>query len=181
MVILRQVVQMSVLAEAISVIIPCSVLESKYPGGAAQYARDCPNATYCVDDHLTRVGFMAPADVRSFVERLQQVGLVHTRDGQAVDLVIVDQVQGPTACNWLEGGRHPDGYSAVWLAGTVPGWLSHPKGWKIRQSAELHFSANDKAESRFLGLSRDGNLETVLDFKTGKQVYVGRVPQRGNG
>jgi hypothetical protein len=48
------------------------------------------------------------------VERLESLGIVHQRDGRAADLVVVDQIHGPTSqCDWIEGGRHPDGYSAV--------------------------------------------------------------------
>jgi len=170
---------MSVLVEAISVVVPIPVLEAVYPGGVAQYERDCPNGTFCADEHLTRVGFMAPAEVRAFVERLESLGLVHLRDRQAVDLVVVDQVHGPTSpCDWIDGGKHPDGYSAVWRAGTVPGWFAHPKGWQLGQSTQLLLSPNSEAEERFLGLCRDNDLETVLDYKTGKQLYIGRVRPR---
>ena len=167
---------MSVLVEAISVIVPLTVLEAKYPGGAAQYERDCPNATYCADEHLSRVGFMAPEDVGIYVGRLERLGLLHVHESRAVDFVVVDQLKGPTTqCDWIEGGKHPDGYSAVWRAGTVPGWFAHPKGWKPGQSSQLTFTPNEEAEERFLRLARDRGLETLLDYKTGKQVYIGRV------
>jgi hypothetical protein len=170
---------MSVLVEAISVIVPITVLEAKYPGGVAQYERDCPNATYCADEHLTRVGFMAPADTLAFVERLERLGLVHLRDGRAVDIVVVDQLRGPTSvCDWIAAGRHADGYAAAWLAHTVPGWFAHPKGWTVDQSAQMRFVSNEEADERILGLSRDENLETVLDYETGKQLYIGRVRPR---
>jgi hypothetical protein len=167
---------MSVLVEAISVVVPIPVLEAAYPGGLAQYERDCPNGTFCADEQLTRIGFMTPADVGAFVERLESLGIVHQRDGRAADLVVVDQIHGPTSqCDWIEGGRHPDGYSAVWRAGTVPGWFAHPKGWRIGQSSQLIFAPDAEADERFLRLARDKNLETVLDYETGKQLYIGRV------
>jgi hypothetical protein len=37
------------------------------------------------------------------------------------------------------------------------------------------FAPNAEADERFLGLARDKNLETVLDYETGKQLYIGRV------
>ena len=72
---------MSIVIEAISVVVPIAVLESKYPGGAARYESDCPNGTYCADEHLSRIGFMVPADVRAFVEHLSHLGLVHQDEG----------------------------------------------------------------------------------------------------
>jgi hypothetical protein len=120
---------MSVLCEAISVIIPISVLDTKYPGGMDAYRRACPNATFCADLHLTRVGFMVPDDVRRFVERLLAARLIHLQRRSALDLVVVDQLRGPTTpCEWLMAGRHPAGYSAAWLSGTSPGALAHPNG-----------------------------------------------------
>ena len=82
---------MAVLVEAISVIIPLTVLDVKDPGGRAHYERDCPNKTFCADEYLSRVGFMVPDDVRAFVHGLSEIGLVHTDRGQAIDLVVVDQ------------------------------------------------------------------------------------------
>jgi hypothetical protein len=172
---------MSVLVEAISVIVPRVVLEAKYPGGTAQYQRDCPNRTYCADEHLTRIGFMAPADVQEFVSALEKVGLVHQRDGQALDLVVVDQRRGPTTpCRWVEAGRHPDGYSAAWLAGTIPGWFAHPKGWTVQNSKQLELSTTEEAEQRFLRIAREKNVETLLDYFTGKQMYMGRTNSANN-
>lgn len=93
---------MSVLAEAISVIVPRDVIVRKYPGGLVGYERDCPNRTYCADDHLTRVGFMNPTDVEAFVRRLTSLGFVHLSHGASIDLCVVDQHRGPTAaCAWL--------------------------------------------------------------------------------
>jgi len=167
---------MCVLVEAISVVVPIVVLERKYPGGAAQYERDCPNGTYCADENLARVGFMVPGDVGAFVERLSRSGLVFQLDGRSVDIVVVDQLHGPTTlCDWLESGRHPDGYSAAWLAGIEAGALAHPPGWTPAQSAAMKFVPNESARDRFLILANEENLDTVLDYETGKQSYRGRV------
>src|SRR5687768_15123906 len=96
---------MAVLVEGISVIILRARLESLYPGGWAAFVANCPNATLCADTWLARVGFMTPADVESFVERLAAAGLVFVRDGVAVDIAVVDQVGGTTvSCPWLEVG-----------------------------------------------------------------------------
>jgi len=67
---------MSVLAAAFSVVISVETLNRKYPGGAIQYARDCPNQTFCSDGLLTRVGLMTTDDMLSFVRSLEHHGLV---------------------------------------------------------------------------------------------------------
>src|SRR5262245_8919352 len=96
---------MAILVEAISVIVLRSRLESLYPGGWAGFVADCPNGTFCADSQIARVGFMSPADVQLWVDRLVATGLVFIRDGVAVDIAIVDQVGGTTVdCPWLEVG-----------------------------------------------------------------------------
>ena len=168
--------RVSVLVEALSVVGRREVLEKKYPGGVSGYERDCPNRTFCADDHLVRAGFMVPDDVRVFVESLATHGIVHLRHGKAVDIVVVDQFQGPTSpCDWIEGGRHPDGYSAVWLAGTIPGWFAHPVGWSPEQSARMNFASNEEVKERLLGLATRDGVDMVLDFKTGREGYIGRT------
>jgi hypothetical protein len=166
----------SVLAEALSVIVRRSTLETKYPGGVEGYRRDCPNATFCADKHLTRIAFMVPPDVQRWIDHLTRAGLIFVVNKQAVDFVVVDQRQGPTVpCSWIEGGRHPDGYSAVWLAGTIPGELEHPPRWTPAQSKSLGFISNAEVAERVLAIGRVGSTDVFLDFKTGKEVYVGRV------
>lgn len=167
---------MSVLAEALSVVVRRSVLDAKYPGGAAQYRLDCPNGTFCEDEHLTRVGFMTPEDVGVYITRLEREGLIFFVDGSVVDIAVVDQHIGPTAhCDWLAGGKYPDGYSAVWLAGTQPGFLAYPPGWTPEQSSELTFVSNEEVSERFFRLSETDYVETLLDFATGRVVYMGRT------
>lgn len=168
---------MSVLLEAISVIARRGTIEEKYPGGMAAYETHCPNKTFCADQHLVRIGFMTPADVEGFARVLASFGLVHLRQGEAIDFVIVDQFRGPTSpCVWIDGGRHPDGYSAAWLRGTVPGWFATPKGWTPLQSKQMHFVDSTDTGDRIVGLSSKENLDVVLDLKTGQERFIGRVP-----
>jgi hypothetical protein len=167
---------MSVLAEAINVIVRRSTLERKYLGGVAQYERDCPNGTFCMDAQLTRVGFMAPPDVQAFVERLTRLGLVFHDGEQFVDIAVVDEYQGPMApCSWLQGGRHPAGFTAVWHVGADPSPMACPAGWQIGQSSKLNFVPTSQFASRLLPLAKEGALDVVLDYSTGRQLYIGRT------
>lgn len=126
---------MSVLIEAISVVVRVSTIESRYPGGMEQYVADRPNQTLRFDGHLARVGFMSANDVGTFVERLRRAGLVFFEEGRFIDIAVVDQREGPTAtCDWLEFTTDPGGPSVAWLASTAPGALSTPRGWTPDQS-----------------------------------------------
>ena len=99
---------MAVLVEAISVVVRRDAINARYPGGWDGFLGIVPNATLCCDDHLAQVGFMAPADVEAFIHQLERGGLVFERDGRAVDLAVVDQLQGPMfSAEWLEFAHVP--------------------------------------------------------------------------
>ena len=167
---------MSVLVECISVIVRRETLERLYPGGAAAYERDCPNATFCADDQLTRVGFMTPADVRAFVGRLEALGFVLVGPDGFADVAIVDQRTGPTApCDWLRFGKHIAGYTMVWAPGTPPSPMNAPAGWNAGRTDQLHVTPSESASDYLVPLGRQGMLDVYLDTRTGKEVYVGRT------
>lgn len=87
---------MAVLVEAISVIVRRDAITARFSGGWHQFLAIVPNSTMCSDEDLARVGFMSPPDIEAFVRRLEKGGLTFVRDGQAVDIVVVDQMRGPT-------------------------------------------------------------------------------------
>jgi hypothetical protein len=124
---------MSILIEAISVIVRNEALASHYPGGVSGYAADCPNHTFCSDGRLARIGFLSPRDVRFFVEMLESHGLVGQHGAASIDIAIVDQNQGPDpCCLWLDFGHLPDGTAYCWPAGEEAGSLAVPHGWQPR-------------------------------------------------
>jgi hypothetical protein len=131
---------MSVLVEAINVIVCNETLERKYPGGLAAYEGDCPNRTFCADDYVTRVGFMRPEEVQAFVNQLVSLGLVFHDGEQFIDIAIVDQTVGLTApCEWLEVGKFPEGWVGCWLAGTQDEWTAFPEGRTPESVREADF------------------------------------------
>lgn len=87
---------MSVVCDVISVIVRISTLEEKYPGGFEAYGRAAP-ATFCSDEHLTRVGFVSAEEVSAFVEGLEEKGLIFFDGTECVDIAVVDQFAGATA------------------------------------------------------------------------------------
>ena len=167
---------MGVLAEAISVMVPVSVLDAKYPGGRVQYVDDAPNATYCCDCHLTRIGFMVPEDVQRFVGYLATCDIRHIVAGKSVDCVVVDQTRGPTApCEWLEFAVHEAGFGIAWIKGTPAQPMYAPDAWSIEQSQQVEFVAGADVPDRLVPLAREDGNDVYLDLATGREGYVGRV------
>lgn len=94
---------MAVLVEGLSVIVRRDAITARYPGGWPAFLDTAPNDTLCFDDDLACVGFMTPVDVGEYVGQLQSGGLTFLRDRAAVDMAVVDQMEGPTAqIHWLE-------------------------------------------------------------------------------
>ncbi len=163
---------MSVLILAYNVVVKRETVEQKYPGGIRQYARNSPNATYCHDDHLARIGFMAYDDALTFVKNLQEhLGF------EAQEIAIVDQMRGLLASrSWLECARHQDGWALCWLKGTDPTKLAAPAGWspeKARQGQMRFVSANEVNDLEFL--RHENNVDVYRNKATNQLEYVGRV------
>jgi len=145
---------MAVLVEGISVVVRKDSIENKMTGGDARFRLLIPNSPFCEDDLLTRVGFLNPAEVESFIDELMNVGLTFMEDGKSIDIAVCDQQRGPTiACEWLEfchitieGGK----VGAAWLfegerkgAGvhmqSTSMKLATPFGWKFKDSLSDKF------------------------------------------
>lgn len=172
---------MAVLIECINVIVRKSTLHEKYPGGVGQYAKDCPNPTFCADDHITRVGFMAPDDVGVFVEHLKRMGFIVLQQQKFCEIAIVDQNYGPTApCDWL-GFLYmlrPDLYGARFclLSDSNDVSLAVPSGWTYETSMTvkgLLVKTQDIAQLEFI--RHDNGMDVYHDRKTGKETYVART------
>lgn len=165
---------MSVLAEALSVVVRADILQTRYPGGLAGYARDCPNASLCCDGHLARVGFLSPHDVDFLLNVLEAHGVVHLAGGVAIDAVVVDQHEGPLSpCLWIEFGTDADGIACCRAADAPDVPLAVPIGWdrscheavvpatRDRAGRALH-TRDDSRMASYLG--RRGRLATSSAF-----------------
>lgn len=165
---------MSVLVEAISVVVRRTTLQEKYPGGFAAYRADCPNQTFCADAYLARVGFMDPSDVQQFVGHLQMRGLEFLVDGAVADIAVLDQLRGPTmSCEWLRFARNADGTALCWLNGEEPGDLAAPTGW---ESNGVQFC--DPAQDKRIARGGHDGLDVFEDPASEKQFFLGRVGKR---
>jgi hypothetical protein len=169
---------MAVLCEAISVVVPVSVLEGALPGGVAAYAGAVPNATFVSDGTVTRVGFLEPALMQDWVARLVSAGLRPVEDGRCVDVAVVDQVRGlPVPCDWLD--TTSDGTVRIaWWAGSDPGEVVVPHGWRRGQSEHL-FSVELPDLVRYDAHEADG-VQTLRDDRTGR-VLRRPVARAGEG
>jgi tetratricopeptide (TPR) repeat protein len=163
---------MSVLIEGYSVVVRNATLAAKYPGGVEGYRRDCPNGSFCADEHLSRIGFMVQSDAEVFVAELAAKGLTPSRKDAAEEVALVSGWGGfLRPCAWLEIGRW--GKAAIaWLAGTNRGDLHAPARWNADRS--LQYVPPEEAKRR-LEFVRSEDAVDVYRDKKGQEFYVGRV------
>ena len=98
----------------ISLIVPVSTLEAKYPGGLAQCLQDFgPVTGEAVElaDGLLRVSSMSPADTQVDCKHFESrglTGIVRTDDEETWgDFCVVDSLMGPTLrCTWIRLDRN---------------------------------------------------------------------------
>ncbi len=166
---------MAVPIEAFSVVVRNSTLEAKYPGGLAQYEADRPNATFCADEHLSRVGFMDKGDADFFAAELAAKGLTPSRDGKAEDVALVTSDGPKQPCDWLALARW-ENVTIAWLAGTDPGNLYAPVGWQPQQP--LEWMSDDEKKERLEYLRSEEAVDVYRHKLSGKEVYVGRTRGR---
>ena len=177
---------MAVLVEAISVIVRNDSVRRFFEGGWEAFVQTIPNRSFCADDAIARVGFMAPADVEAYVSVLEAGGLVFRRDGQAVDFAVVDQLHGPTvATPWLEYSKivvDDMVVSACWLAGEDFSELAVPDGWNFSNSLSRApgFVPSAEVDERMTILRREGGVDVYRDEQSGKEVFVGRPRMEGD-
>lgn len=127
---------MAVLVEGISVLVREDAINDKVEGGWRRFRMHVPNATLCYDGELARVGFLEPAQVRAYIEELEDLGLIYMEDEKPIDIVVCDQQRGPMVdCDWLQFARirfgKGDGQVAMaWL------WLGSSRGFGMHMPAK---------------------------------------------
>jgi hypothetical protein len=168
----------SVLVEALSVVVRRLTLDVSYPGGTDAYlaraANPCWKARFAIaDEALTCVSFLVPEPVVAWLVPLAEHGLIGVDDGELVDVATVDQRFGPTMpCDWLAVERGTDGVTRAWLASVPRGPLVVPNRWSPAISRRLVRSDDRDVPGRMLPLAVEetgrGAIETWLDFTTGQ-------------
>jgi hypothetical protein len=173
---------MSVLVEALSLVVPRKVLDVSYPGGADSFVQHMsePDAScrcVCADDKLVSASFIDSSAAAALAHKLTDLGMIQVDDHQFVEFAFVDQAVGPTMpCGWLEWKRHEDGYTTCWVAGSDPDALQVPENWTPEHSRRLTRTDIRDEPGRCVQLSDENGLEIWLDFQTGQMIEG--LPQR---
>ena len=131
--------RMAVLIEAISVVVRREAILRALDSWEAFKAL-ATNRTLCADSEVCRMGFMDPRDVERFIQVAETRDLVLQGDGRAIDIVVVDQLRGPTTrCDWVEFGHvpHESGTGRIACCRLNGSTLTHvamPDGWVYEES-----------------------------------------------
>jgi hypothetical protein len=166
---------MSILIEAVCLVIPRKNLDAQYPGGAERFLRhstarlSAEHRHVCMDDNLIALSYFSPDATDRAIVPLVQAGMIETEDHEFADFAIVDQRYGPTLpCSWLGWSRDSSGLTSAWLTGALPGELSTPEGWTLESSLKLKRIDIRNFPDRALKLADENGIETWLDFQTGQ-------------
>ena len=159
---------MAVLTEMYSVVIRVPTLVTRYPGGVESYATDCPNATFCSDGEVCRVGFMSWADTDAFMRSLRPYD-ISMETGTAA---IIREDKGLLQpCDWLEFQRI-DGTPLGKLAGSGVDVLVAPPGWVPGRHRVLTTEAELRQQER---VSDHDGVTTYRNRASGEELHVGRA------
>jgi hypothetical protein len=167
-------IPVSVLIEAICVVIPRQRLDLKYPGGTeaflARSARLSAEHRYlCMDQHLVCLSYFTPDAADRGIVPLVNARMTDIDNDEFGDVAIVDQRHGPILpCMWLDWSKDPKGFTSAWLAGELPGGLSAPDGWSVENSRSLCRLDIRTFPDRALKLADENGVQTWLDFNTGR-------------
>jgi hypothetical protein len=166
---------MSVLVEALSLIIPRKVLDVSYPGGTKAFLQKMevvpsPCRCACSDEMLVSVSFFGVADATVVGDQLLELGIVAVDNDRFYEMAFIDQAKGPTMrCDWIEWTRHAEGYTSCWLVGSEPGPFRAPAGWTPKQSRDLTFHDIRSEPGRCIKLADEPDgTEVWLDYQTGE-------------
>lgn len=168
---------MSVLVEAISLIIRRSSLDRKFRGGTGAFLNYCASRLSsehryaCADQNLVSLSYYTNDAAHRGAVPLLGAGLVEIENNAFADFAVVDQHFGPTdSCAWIEWSRDAAGFTSAWLAGELPGELCTPEGWTVEQSLQLKRADMSVLSDRALQLADENGVETWLDFATGRVI-----------
>ncbi len=168
---------LSVLVEALTLVVQRLSLEMSYPGGTdaflnAALSLDTPPRFICsADPQLVNLSFYDPKHVEPAVALLRDHGMIEVEDRKAIDFAYIDQRTGPTMpCDWIEWKQHRDGYTYAWVAGTKPGDMAAPEDWTPERSRDMVRSDIRDEDGRLYRLASEEGVDTYLDLTTGEQI-----------
>jgi hypothetical protein len=112
------------------------------------------------------------------------MGLEFLRDGEAIDVAVVDQMRGITSkCNWLEfghvniGGDSEPLVAACRLVGSTLMQVVLPPNWEFKDSLSSTFAfvPSEHASNGMKFLRHENGVDVYLNPITGEEMYVGRT------
>jgi hypothetical protein len=140
---------MSVLIEALTMVVPRRILDVSYPGGTGSFlqalaALERPPRFVCDGDpELVAASFHDQRHLEPAYDLLEEY-LICSDGKEFVELALVQEGQGPPMpCGWLEWKNHEDGFTFAWHAGGEPGMLAAPERWTPEWSQVLPRGARD--------------------------------------
>ncbi|MDQ8172911.1 MAG: hypothetical protein P3B76_09530 [Gemmatimonadota bacterium] len=163
---------MSVLIEAMTLVVARHALDRARPGGTAAFLQSAaarPDVRYAIADaHFVAVSTLAPAALDALGNQLAPYG-IHRRDGGKA--VLVDMEMGPLGlCEWLTVRRHPHGLTIAAhrrIAAQAPRLVT-PPAWRPTQSWQLaRTDLRDDPAAQLLHLGDAHGRAQHLDFRTG--------------
>jgi hypothetical protein len=160
---------MSVLIQAMTVLIPVAALKRSFPGGLEGFRAAAPNSTFRSDGVLVAVDFMLPRDAEVFVQILRREGLEHLRAGECVDIALADVQRGViNPCRWLEVRTDDYGNTVAVKVGAPHRPLAVPRNW--RPGNTLTFVPTPPEE---LPVDEETGLRYMIDGN-GRKLYLGQ-------
>lgn len=167
---------MSVLIEALTLVVPKRVLDVSYPGGTDAFLEamlhlESPPRFVCnADPDLVNISFYDGDHLKPAVDLLESHNVigVDAKTNQMVEMAWVDQRYGPVLpCPWLAWRVHLSGFTYAWLASAAdPGDMAAPEDWTLQQSRDLTRSDRRDDPDMFRLSTRDG-IDTWLDLSSG--------------
>lgn len=176
---------MTILIEAISIVVRCDSLERLGSEGLDIFYSSIPNQTYYSDGSLARVGFMDEQDALDFIAFLESLGLRHLQGEESVDFAIVLQGQKESSrCEWLERfeidcqGTVLDMAAFVDAEGNVhleeePGEFVASDGWSLDE-AIIYQECRDKLTYLKSQCLDSGGIIDHYRSHDGQITYIGR-------
>ena len=164
---------MSVLIEALCLVVPNRVLDVSYPGGATAFIDELSmreDIRYVVTDGtLTTASMFDPGVGGALADQLADLGIVGGDDRQAIEFVFADMELGTTIpCDWLETARHPHGFMIAWAVPGERGNTAVPGDWDPSCSWGLERQDLRDMPERSMVLATDNGYVTLLDLATGR-------------
>ena len=142
---------MSVIVEAVSVVVKRNSIQTKFPGGWSSF-RSIVFSQYsmCADSSLASVSFLAAKDAHSYTKFLEEVGFVYLQD-----FAIADQTQGlKDSCDWcyitnFEIDNNPaTAVTGCKLEGCSEKKLYVPPDWEFKGSISQRCRYQDEGKNR---------------------------------